>query len=336
MSSDNPKILNSISSTRVDLAGGTLDLWPISTLIKDASTINCSIDCYTSVSFEASSDLKVFVKSPDFSDDFKFESVESFLSADDPKLTLLQEAFSVLEDESVGIGSWILKSDSPSGSGLGGSSSLLISILKIMCQISELKCCDAELIETAKNIESRVLKAPAGIQDYFSPVKKGLNFISYKDGGFVREEMVEALSFVGPCLTIVDSQIKHHSGMNNWEILKKFIDGDQKVKKALDKISETSRNLKIALIKQDFDLVADCFDRELEARKEVSESYLNDELKSFLDGLRELPEVVAYKICGAGGGGCVVILHKPEDKNTLIESLLKKNVSVLPFSLVGS
>jgi len=332
----NSKALTARSATRIDLAGGTLDLWPISALIEGASTINCSIDCYTEVSFEPSQKLEVVVKSPDFSKSFKFESIEDFLSAEDSKLTLLQESFTVLIDKERALGRWSLKSDSPTGSGLGGSSSLLISILKIMCQLSKMKCCDAELIETAKNLESRVLKAPAGIQDYFSPVKNGLNCISYKESGFVREEMVEALSFIGPCLTIVDSQIKHHSGMNNWEILKRFIDGDKKVKNALEEISETSKRLKAALDKKNFDLVATCFAKELEARKQVSDSYLNDELLDFLKKIEQTPEAAAFKVCGAGGGGCVVILHKPEDKDKLVQNLKDKGISVLPFSLVGS
>lgn len=336
MSLENHNKLQSRSSTRIDLAGGTLDLWPLSTLIEEASTINCSIDCYTEVEFEKGGVMQVSVSSPDFSEDFKFEAVETFLKAQDSKLTLLQEAFAVLENKNVGLGKWVLKSESPAGSGLGGSSSLLISILKIMCQISDLKCCDAELIETAKNIETRVLKAPAGIQDYFSPVKKGLNFISYKEGGFVREEMVEALSFIGPCLTIVDSQIKHHSGMNNWDILKKFIDGDGQVKEALDLISRTSNRLKLALDKKDFLAVAGCFKNELEARKKVSELYINKDLEVFLEKLKDIEQTVAYKVCGAGGGGCVLILHKAEDKSKLIENLKSANILVLPFSLIGS
>jgi len=309
------------SSTRVDLAGGTLDLWPISALIRGAATINCSIDCFTEVSFEKAIHLEVLVESPDFSENFVFESLDEFLNTSDSKLSLLQETFPLLEEPDKAFGKWTLKSASPAGSGLGGSSSLLISILKVMGQIFDLRCCDAEVIESAKNIESRVLQTPAGVQDYFSPVKKGLNFISYKDSGYIKEEMVEALSFIGPCLTIVDSQIKHHSGMNNWEILKKFVDGDAQVKEALQSISATSHKLKSALIRHDFDAVAGCFGEELEARKKVSDSYLNDDLIAFLADLKKIPGVEAFKVCGAGGGGCVLVLHKAEDKESLVQSL---------------
>jgi len=324
------------SSTRVDLAGGTLDLWPLSALIKNAATINCSIDCFTEVTFTPSDTLTITVESPDFSESFEFRSVDDFFAAEDNKLSLLQEAFPLMEDTAKAIGEWSLKSASPAGSGLGGSSSLLISILRVMCKICDLDCCDAEIIETAKNIESRVLKTPAGIQDYFAPVKKGLNFISYKECGYIREEMVEALSFIGPCLTIVDSQIKHHSGMNNWEILKSYVDGDLRVKEALESISETSHKLKEAFIKQDFEAVKNCFEDELEARKKVSTSYLNDDLIAFLEKLKLVPGAAAFKICGAGGGGCVLILHKADDKEVLVQNLKNENFSVLPFSLIGS
>jgi len=337
MSTGNRSTFLSTSATRVDLAGGTLDLWPLSALVPNAATINCSIDCMTKVKFTPDeTSLQILVKSPDFDSAFEFDDFESFFNSEDSKLTLLQESLSILDDKSLVFGKWEITSESPAGSGLGGSSSLLISILKTLCQISKHKCCDAELIETAKNIESRVLKAPAGVQDYFSPVKQGLNFISYKECGFIREQMVEALSFIGPCLTIVDSKIKHHSGMNNWEILKKFVDGDQEVKKALEQIALISHDLKNALDKKDFSKVVSCFDRELKAREKVSSSYLNAELRAFLKNLMQEPGLKAVKVCGAGGGGCVLVLHQSEAREKIRASLEKKGVVVLPFSLVGS
>ena len=324
------------SSTRVDLSGGTLDLWPLSTLVSSAGTINCSIDCYTEVSFEPGPSMVVDVKSPDFKERFEFANLEDFKNCTDSKMSLLKEAFSILEEESLGLGKWTLSSESPAGSGLGGSSSLLISILKVLFQVLKRKPWDAELIETAKNIESRVLKGPAGIQDYFSPVKKGLNCICYKESGFVREQMLEALSFIGPCLTIVDSEIKHHSGMNNWDILKRFVDGDLKVKAALEEISKINQDLKLALNQKSFEGLQKAFEQEFEARKDVSDSYINKDLEVFLAQIQKIEEVRAFKVCGAGGGGCVLLLHQPSEKEDLIQALKDKSISVLPFSLIGS
>lgn len=336
MSLQNKSTFTAQSATRVDLAGGTLDLWPLSVLVKEAATLNSSIDCYTKASFSINKKMTVQVKSPDFSEEFEFDSVKSFLAKADNKLSLLQAAFSSLDHPEKALGEWKLVSESPAGSGLGGSSSLLISILKVMEMIEEKASSEERLVEKARNIETKVLKTPAGIQDYFSPVKKGLNFISYESTGFKRELMSEAFDFLNPQITIVDSQIKHHSGMNNWDILKKFIDGDEKVMGALTEIAQITHDLKSALNSKNIDQVVTCFDRELEARKNVSESYINSDLKSFLNKLKKHSSVKALKVCGAGGGGCVLLLHKPEDKESLRSDLEKDGVSVLPFSLVNA
>jgi len=321
MKNQNSKVYTARSATRIDLAGGTLDLWPLSALVENAATINCSINCFTKVSFLPAKDFVVKVESPDFNTDFKFGSLSDFLKEEDKKLSLLQESFKTLEKPEKAIGEWHLKSDSPAGSGLGGSSSLVISILKVLENLEGETSSEETLIEKAKNTESRVLKTPAGIQDYFSPVEEGLNFITYKSSGFKRNKMGKAFEFIKKRLTIIDSEIKHHSGMNNWEILKKFIDKDKKVVEALNEISKITHDLKIALEEEDIEKVKTCFDKELAARKNVSDSYINEDLTEFLNKLRAHKEVKALKVCGAGGGGCVLLLHEPEDRDGVRQKL---------------
>ena len=321
MESKKTKIYSARSATRIDLAGGTLDLWPLSALVENAATINCSINCFTEVSFTPSKALSITVESPDFKTNFQFESLNTFLKATDNKLSLLKESFKTMESPERGLGEWHLKSESPAGSGLGGSSSLVISILKVMEQLEVKTSSDEILIEKAKNTESRVLKTPAGIQDYFSPVEEGLNFITYKSSGFKRRKMNKAFDFIKSRLTIIDSEIKHHSGMNNWEILKKFIDGDKKVIGALNEISQITHDLKEALEEEDIEKVKICFDKELVARRNVSDSYINKDLEGFLNKLKAHKEVKALKVCGAGGGGCVLLLHEPENRNEVRQKL---------------
>ncbi len=329
------RIFKSKSATRVDLAGGTLDLWPLSVLVSHASTVNCSISCYTSVVFKESDKMQVFVQSPDFKKNFKFLSLDDFFDNKDTQLSLLQEAFLILDNKEKGVGEWHIKSESPTASGLGGSSSLLISILKVLFSVNENNYTEKSIMEIAKNIESRVLQAPAGIQDYFSPIKKGLNFIQYKASGFVRFDMSKTLNYWKDCITIVDSQIKHHSGVNNWEILKQYIDRDLKVENSLNKLARISIEAKKAVESQNVNELSKCFEQELLARKKVSKSYVSSELKVFLERLMIIDKVLSLKICGAGGGGCVLVLHRPKDKKIVQKALLNKKILVLPFELIG-
>lgn len=327
------------SCTRVDLAGGTLDLWPLSALVPEATTINCSIDCFTTAEFTEGGDgLKVSVKSPDFNETFEFFSIQDLYSEKNSKLALLQEAlkefYSLEPLNTLPVGEWALVSESPAGSGLGGSSSLLVSIIKVIAQMKGLSLNEDLTVCLAKNIESRVLQKPAGIQDYFSPIKPGFNCISFSGSGFKREFMDDELYYWKDCLTLVDSQIKHHSGLNNWEILKNYIENKNKAVQSLHKLAQISKQTKVALKNKSIKDLAQCFGEELEIRKDVSTSYVPEDVSEFLNNLLKASEaVVSLKLCGAGGGGCVLVLHEPSKKETLKENLKKQGFSVLPFTL---
>ncbi len=116
------------SPTRVDLAGGTLDLWPLYNFIGTATTVNMAIDVWTQVRLEKTSDKKITIKSQDLGIEKTYYSLEEALADSDSKLKLLQCQLNYWQPEP----GFKLEtsSQSPVGGGLGGSSSLTISLLK--------------------------------------------------------------------------------------------------------------------------------------------------------------------------------------------------------------
>ena len=113
------------SPTRVDLAGGTLDCWPLFLFAGEASTVNLSIDIMTSVDLKPRDDRKVIVNITDLNWEAEFENIEALISDESPENLLVRE---VLRYHKPSRG-FELKtaSQSPVGGGLGGSSSLCIS-----------------------------------------------------------------------------------------------------------------------------------------------------------------------------------------------------------------
>ncbi len=340
------KKITKTSNTRVDICGGTLDLWPLSVLIKDSKTINASINCLTEASFTSkNSGYIIKVESPDFKEEFSFKNFESLYQSNDSKLSLIKEALNAFKDiknsdnfntsESSPLsGEWCLKSESPAGSGLGGSSSLLISILKVFNEFEDLNLDESDLVSWAKNIETRVLKKPAGVQDYYPAVKPGLSVISFKTNGTQRDFLdVDSLEFLNEHVILIDSQIKHHSGMNNWDIFKNTVDGEKKVTEALNELSLISCAFEQALKEKNLSDVKNLFKRELNARKAVSDSYFNTDLENYCEIFEELDSILAFKICGAGGGGCLLLLCEKNVKQELKLDLDKRGLKVLPFGL---
>ena len=267
-----------------------------------------------------------------------FKNLDDFLNCTDSKLSLLQESFKAFKSSCLDVsllGDWSLRSESPAGSGLGGSSSLLISILKVLSELLSVPMNENEMVTWAKNIETRVLKKPAGIQDYYPAIASGLNRISFEPYGESREVLSNTLlEFLNNHLLLIDSQIKHHSGLNNWDIFKRMIDGDKDVHEALLELSRISNDFESVLNSKDVNGLKSLFDRELEARKKVSDLYFTKELKEFCSKLESDKNILSYKICGAGGGGCVLVLCDTM-KKSIEASLQESGLSVLPFELVA-
>jgi len=81
-------------------------------------------------------------------------------------------------------------SDIPAGSGLGGSSSVTVGLLKALYELKEKKITSKKLYDLACEIEIKRLKQPIGKQDQFPAVYGGMNFIEFKKNGVVKSKKI--------------------------------------------------------------------------------------------------------------------------------------------------
>ena len=66
------------SPTRVDLAGGTLDMWPLYNFVKGATTVNVAIDIFTEVELEFTDSKTIKIESADLNKTWDFENWDLF------------------------------------------------------------------------------------------------------------------------------------------------------------------------------------------------------------------------------------------------------------------
>ena len=78
------------SPTRVDLAGGTLDLWPLYLFINGASTVNVAISIYTTAEITPHDDVSIVLESADLKVRKSYKDLQEALADTDPKMILLQ------------------------------------------------------------------------------------------------------------------------------------------------------------------------------------------------------------------------------------------------------
>ena len=155
------------SPTRVDLAGGTLDCWPLYLFLGDPVTINVAIDIFTYAHLKERADLQIELDSADLKSKKTYQNLADCLTDTDPAFELVR-AHLRYWNPTKGF-SLATRSESPVGGGLGGSSSLCITLLKAFSQWLKKPLADDEMVRVASHIEAQILLKPTGTQDYFRP-----------------------------------------------------------------------------------------------------------------------------------------------------------------------
>ncbi len=322
------------SPTRVDLAGGTLDCWPLYLFLNDPVTVNLSINIFTRAKLtpvdDGSSRVRLVTK--DLKLDREYANLEQCLKDKDPAFDLIRV---VLEHYRTSIGnrgfSLETASESPVGGGLGGSSSLCISILKAIGQWTQISYSETDLVRLASHLEARLLLKPTGTQDYFPPIESGLCVITYgAEGPICRRENMDP-NFFKERFTLVYTGRSHHSGINNWQVIKDWLDGDARTRTAMSDLAMISKEVAQAVRETDHKGIAKLFAREFEARVRLSSGFSSPEIEK-IHSVALKHQGVA-KICGAGGGGCVFIWSPDGDatkRARMVSEIDESGCRVLP------
>jgi D-glycero-alpha-D-manno-heptose-7-phosphate kinase len=320
------------SPTRVDLAGGTLDMWPLYNFVNGATTINVAIDIWTEADMTSRSDRKVIIRSSDLQKSWQFESYNDLRLSNDPSLVFYKTVFKQFDAQFMKLENGFdlnTSSQSPIGGGLGGSSSLVISLLKVIYKFLKIESTDVyQLVHLAHNIEAEMLKTPTGTQDYFPAVTGGLSFIDY--GAHQLKQSVFSIAntpFEDHFLLVYTGK-SHHSGLNNFEVLKSAVQSDENVMMALQKIKDISKELKTVIMNRQWEKMPELFQQEYAARIQLTPAFSSPEIEK-LARICMAAGALAVKICGAGGGGCVLVWVAPDKRESVVSACRKESFQCL-------
>ncbi|NQZ02478.1 MAG: galactokinase [Bdellovibrionales bacterium] len=320
-----------VSPTRVDFAGGTLDCWPLFNLVGDARTINLSIDILTGATLISRDDQQVLVRGHLDEEYTKFSNVDQFLQSSDSKWALLQGHVEYWKPQQ---GFAIhYTSQSPVGAGLGGSSSLSISLIKAFSKWCEVPMTELEMVTLAHNVEARLLHTPTGTQDYFPAITSGLHSLHYTAKGVEHEVFECDLSQLQSRFFLVYTGKPHHSGLNNWSVIKKAVDKDKSTLHELAALKEVAESVYQVCREQDWSSLADLFLDEYKHRVALAPAFSSPEIDK-LNTICLEGGASAVKICGAGGGGCVMVWSDPDKRDSLMKLCLENNFEVFAVAPV--
>jgi D-glycero-alpha-D-manno-heptose-7-phosphate kinase len=302
---------------RVDLAGGTLDIWPLYLFHPGAMTVNFAIRCHATAAVETRSDGRLTFSSRDQRIRESFDSLRD-LEQRRSALPLLRQLVLFFAPRG-GLNIWT-SSESPAGAGLGGSSALNIALCGAIAGVTGRRLARAQLLEIARNIEAIVIGVPTGCQDYFPPLYGGVSAIHLERDGVKRERLPLQAADLEQRFVLCYTGHPRNSAINNWEVMKAHIDGNRKVQHNFQQIAAIAGRMREALLAKNWNDVEDLLAMEWENRKRNFRGISTPRIERIIKqaGLRG---ALAAKVCGAGGGGCVVLLVHPGMKRSVERAL---------------
>ncbi|UYL09775.1 galactokinase [Bdellovibrio sp. SKB1291214] len=315
------------SPTRVDLAGGTLDLWPLYLFINGASTVNVAINVFTNVELTPHDDSTIVLESADLKLRKAYTNLVEALADTDPQMVLLQTQLRYWMPTK----GFTLKtsSESPVGGGLGGSSSLTIGLMKAFAQFTGKPFRDVhQMVHSAHNIEAEILNTPTGTQDYYPAASGGLNILRYGYNGIEQEVMDVTNTPLSEKFMLIYTGKAHHSGLNNFEVMKDAVAKDPGTIQALRDLKVIAIETEHAVRSGNWNELGNLFKREFEARVRLAPEFSSPEIRR-LSELSLQNGAEAVKICGAGGGGCVLVWCPPEKKQGVADACQKAGFQVM-------
>jgi len=158
-------IITSKAPCRVDMAGGTLDIWPLYLFHAGAVTVNFAVNRYASCTLTTRDDRGIRFESRDLKVTEEFESLEELSAAEKYKLPLLAH---LVKSFAPATGIEITTdSEAPAGAGIAGSSTLIIAAASALNRLTNARLPLERVREIAQNVEAQIIRVPTGAQDYY-------------------------------------------------------------------------------------------------------------------------------------------------------------------------
>jgi D-glycero-alpha-D-manno-heptose-7-phosphate kinase len=298
-------IIESSAPTRADLAGGTIDIWPLYLFHTGGSTVNFALSLRARARIETRNDDHIILESRDrgVRVETTVERIDDL--AADTQLELVSKMVHFFRPET-GF-HLIAHSEAPAGAGISGSSALAIALIGALNRLAGERYDESSFIGIAANIETTVIKVPAGIQDYYPALYGSVSSIHLRPDGVERDQLAIDADEIDRRFVICYTGEPRLSGINNWEIFKRHIDGDREVFEIFEHIRDAAKQMRDALLANDWSAVGEIMRAAYPNRKRLAPNITTPHMDVLVEkALANGAE--AAKVCGAGGGGCIAFL----------------------------
>ena len=311
---------------RIGIAGGGTDVEPYAAM-KGGAVFNTTINRYAYCTITPTNDHSMSIHSTDYG---KFEApLDGGPLALDGNMDLIKAVtnyFNITDGFKM-----FLQSEAPPGSGLGGSSTVIVSIIAAICEWQGIKLTSMEMARLAYKLEREDIGLKGGKQDQFAAVFGGFNLMKFNKHGVnvnrvkIDDDTKNELQYSSLlCYTgnpresakIIESQVeKFNKGQNE---------------EALDKSVEIALSMTAALERGDIVTAGELLDESWIYKKQFSSKISNPQIDALYEAAKD-EGAIGGKVSGAGGGGFMYFICKYDRKYSVAKRLQSMGARVTDF-----
>ncbi len=319
--------IDTSAPTRIDLAGGTIDIWPLYLFHPGAQTVNAAISLRAHARVETRHDDRIVIRSEDTGVTVEADSWQSLRDQQELRLLSLISHFFKARGLTL-----TTRAESPAGAGIAGSSALNVAVCAALAQWQKTHYEPEALLQVAMNIEAQAINVPTGLQDYRPALYGGVAALELDVEGVRRVPLAIDAAELEQRLVLCYTGEPRNSGTNNWEITKKHIDGDRFIFECFERIRDTAIAMRDALVSGNWEAVGRSIADEWENRKRLAPGVTTPGIEALI-ARAMAAGATAAKVCGAGGGGCLFCYGPPAQRAAIAEALRDGGARLLDFRI---
>ena len=328
-------IYRSKAPLRIGLAGGGTDVSPYSDLY-GGSILNATISLYASTHIEPNNDNKVIFLAADREEETIIDLGSEIEF--NGKLDLLKGVYKRIISDYGAINHGIkitTNVDAPAGSGLGTSSTLVVSLVGAFVEMLKLPLGEYEIANYAYSIEREDLKLAGGKQDQYAATFGGINYMEFKkDNHVIVNPLRIKLEYIQE---LENNMVLFYTSTSreSAEIIKKqqsnVVNKQASSIDAMHLLKEQSIQMKEALLRGNLDEIGHILDFGFEQKKKMADNISNSLIEDIYTTAKNAG-ATGGKISGAGGGGFMIFYCPGTTRYNVIKELTKFGGSVKQFN----
>jgi D-glycero-alpha-D-manno-heptose-7-phosphate kinase len=303
---------------RADLAGGTLDIWPLYLFHPGAVSVNVALNILTRCKITRRRGREIVLRSQDTGRHERFAGLDELLAAKTYQHPLAAHLVRFFKPDA----GFTLEthSESPAGAGISGSSALMIATTAALARFVGSKIDIEQIRVLAQNVEAQLIRVPTGCQDYYPAMYGGVSAIHLEPDGVRWEAVPVSLDEIDQRFVLLYTGAPRRSGINNWEVFKQHIDGNKRVIHNFAEISRIAQAMHRALAEARWDDVERLMREEWKLRRSNAPGIATPLIDKLI-GVARRNGARAAKVCGAGGGGCVIVFLEPGSRQRVEDAV---------------